>query len=619
MVPEELRQAADHLRAGQHLAARKVLVRYLQRDPNSDIAWFLLSFAFADRAHKVDCLRRAVQINPANERARVRLQQLTAPAAGVPTARLPKTPPFVSGTVLEERRGLKGRAQSPSGQAPRRIVRPTQKRDTGFPGLILALGVIFVCLFSIGGLALAYTLWQARLESLAFAQATSQARVAAAAATSGGSLSLPAAWTPSFTPTMSATPTPQPTRTATPTATFPSPNPTMQAEMDEIQREVSDLRGFPAQRGVPTFILTTVQVRPILAAMFLSSGGSKEEVDDQAKVLTALGLIKPNYNLYENTLSRLSDSLGGFFDAETKQIYVIGVDFGGVERYVYSHEYNHALVDQYFPLDELDVYPLCLHTEDYCRAVSALVEGDATFLMNQWVRQYATMEDVEEILNYKSPEVFHEDSPPPFAAVDAEFPYVAGRDFVALLHERGSWAEVNQAYLRLPQSSEQILHPEKYLAGEDPLEVPTASLDGVLGEGWRLIDVNTLGEWGTYLILGYGADLEAQLGDDVAAEAAEGWGGDSYQIYYQDAESLTVLAGYWVWDTVGDAEAFERAMEDYQRARFRGASVARADGSCWEGDGQASCTFQSGGEVLWLLAPSQTLLDQLLVFFPHFP
>ena len=46
------------------------------------------------------------------------------------------------------------------------------------------------------------------------------------------------------------------------------------------------------------------------------------------------------------------------------------------------------------------------------------------------------------------------------------FPYVRGLEFVAFLRRTQPWSKVDDAFRRPPRSTEQILHPELYLADE---------------------------------------------------------------------------------------------------------------------------------------------------------
>jgi hypothetical protein len=58
------------------------------------------------------------------------------------------------------------------------------------------------------------------------------------------------------------------------------------------------------------------------------------------------------------------------------------------------------------------------------------------------------------------------------------FPYVQGTEFLMSIFLQGGWKAVNQLYTDLPKSTEQLLHPEKYLAQEQPREVAIPDLKG---------------------------------------------------------------------------------------------------------------------------------------------
>jgi hypothetical protein len=70
------------------------------------------------------------------------------------------------------------------------------------------------------------------------------------------------------------------------------------------------------------------------------------------------------------------------------------------------------------------------------------------------------------------------------------FPYRDGLAFVVDLYRAGGFALVDQAYARPPQTTEHILHPEKYLADERPRAI--AELEAPAG--WKVEGKHTLGE-----------------------------------------------------------------------------------------------------------------------------
>lgn len=650
MSGDEIKLAASFIRDGQHEAARRLLVPYVKANSRDARGWLLLSFVLEDPSQQIESVRHALRLKPDDERAQLRLATLlgkqkadqspeharprdkTSPfreredeSLGDPRQSLSRTPsePHTPEWAKSIPAIQSGADVSEISLDSRQPVTPAGSKlipsKTNNLRAFIVAGVAILCFISVVAGVIGYPAIRDLNDSVQRTQ--SAKRIEQVAAQIGTAQpTLPASWTPTPEPTITLTPTITPTITQTPPPTLIGPNEQELEEMQVIQTEVADLRGLNVVMDVQGYILDKGRVRPILEDLYYSSGGTEEEVADQKRQLIALGLVKPTYNLFDNILNNIADGIGGFFDPEAKEIFVLGFLFGGVEHYIYAHEFDHALVDQHFPLDAYGNYPVCLSNEDQCKAIDALIEGDASLLMDQWWDQYASVQDYQDILRYNPPwNTLPEQFPPPYASRDALFPYYEGRLFVEYLYDRGNWAEVNGAYQAPPESTEHILHPQKYIAGESPITVRPADIAPTLGQGWRELTTDTLGEWSTYLVLGYGADHEAQVDDFTADRASAGWGGDTYQIYYNDALDQTVMSIRWIWDTNSDATQFFNAMLEYQDARFRGAKLSRTDGQCWEANNQASCIFRSEREILWLLAPNQTILNNLLASVPGFP
>ena len=63
------------------------------------------------------------------------------------------------------------------------------------------------------------------------------------------------------------------------------------------------------------------------------------------------------------------------------------------------------------------------------------------------------------------------------------FPYQEGAAWTRALYRRGGWEQVSKAFNELPQSTEQILHPEKYFAHEAPMKVSLRDIAPLLNAG----------------------------------------------------------------------------------------------------------------------------------------
>lgn len=649
--PDELRRAAALLQAGQKDLAMQVLLKFLKLHPDSDMGWLMLSYALSDPKQQRASVVRALRIDPQNARARTRLDELLKRHSSLPS----KSEPAKDEAILP---GKEGATERPSPAVPALRERASdlekERRTTDLPDepgpipsiqassaagrsegdipkevakarpnqhshwlILLVLGMLVVAI--LGGSA--FILLSAYLpgddqqpiapSSVAFDPQDTL--------TTAPGQRLPPTWTPISESAATHTSQAPPTALPAVTATIPAPNPTASAEMKVIQEQVASLRGLPIQSEVEHYFISRADIRPILERHYFSQAGSIESINEAAIIMEALGLIRPGYDLLTNILNSFTDSLGGFYFPDTKQVFVVGMRFTGIEHFIYSHEYGHALVDQHFDLQSFEVYPSCKGNQDRCKAIQALIEGDAVLLMGEWLEQYASYDDYQDILNYRPPrQILPEESPPPFALKDAEFPYIKGLEFVEYLYGRGGWGMVNEAYRRPPESTEQILHFEKYLIYEAPIIILGPPAEQALGQNWRKLAENTLGEWMTYLILGYAYDLEAQVQDEIAKTAAEGWGGDQYQVFLNEQTQEVVLLAHWIWDGVQDSDEFSAAMRAYMQGRYQGRKVERTQGECWEIGDQLSCLYRSGREIMWLQTPGPAIMDAIHALYPGF-
>src|SRR6202008_1744154 len=84
----------------------------------------------------------------------------------------------------------------------------------------------------------------------------------------------------------------------------------------------------------------------------------------------------------------LESQVGGLYVPSDKKLYVVSKEggVGPLERFLYSHEYTHALQDQNFDLQAFQ--PDSLHDQsDRQLARQALVEGDAYVTVTYWLQK----------------------------------------------------------------------------------------------------------------------------------------------------------------------------------------------------------------------------------------
>ena len=401
------------------------------------------------------------------------------------------------------------------------------------------------------------------------------------------------------TPTISNTDTPAPTE-------IPGIDPEILEQMDEIESQVMDLRGLRSTGSFPRTLLTPDDLRQRVMDDFLADY-TEEEAKDDARVLALLGLLDPDFDLLGFYLELFSEQVTGYYDHEIKEMFVVQDEgFKGTERLTYSHEYVHALQDQVYDFQDGLNYTdeFCEAESERCAALQAVIEGDATYLEEQWLRNYATPKDITEILDfigsYSSP-VY--DSAPAFMQEDFLFPYTFGTDFVREIHFEGGWAAVDALYANPPVSTEQILHPTRFL-GDQPILLKAPDLATSLGDDWREIEHNVLGEWYTRLTLNEFID------SNLSMHAAEGWGGDYYVALYHDGNDQGALVLMTIWDSAKDAEEFYFSFVDYGESRFGSGSISNLNAT-WESNDGHAFVERWGNQTLWILAPGAPELESL--------
>lgn len=399
-----------------------------------------------------------------------------------------------------------------------------------------------------------------------------------------------------------------------PTPTISLSEAEIDLQMDEIQSQVSEIRGLSAKGPVSRKLLTEDQLRQHVIDDFLKDY-TPEEAQNDTISLAAFGLLPPDFDLHDFMLELYSEQIAGFYDHETKEMYIVqGGSFQGPERLTYAHEFQHVLQDQNYDIQNGLNYneEICKSESERCAAIQALLEGDASLTELTWFQNFASAQDRREIIdkynNYQSP-IY--DSAPDFLKEDFLFPYQQGQEFVQTLFEQGGWQAVNRAYQQLPVSTEQILHPEKY-PDDQPITVSIPELNGELEADWVEVDRGVLGEWYTYLVLAHGREPQSRIAKKTAGAAAAGWGGDAYVVYYNPNSQQTFMVLKTIWDTSEDAQEFAKAFETYATSRF-GEPVARRNNSItWQSTTDYTGFYIQGSQTLWIFAPDQSTVQAIL-------
>jgi hypothetical protein len=363
------------------------------------------------------------------------------------------------------------------------------------------------------------------------------------------------------------------------------PSPELLAQLERIEQSTSEIRGLTALNPVDRYFPTRDEVREYVNE---SLEGEENDVlfEEAEHFYLAFGFITPELDLKQIYSELLTSQIAGYYDTETKQMNTVlmsgnrpSTALPALEAITYSHEYTHALQDQYYNLDEFISEALNLENPDEAQARLSLVEGDATYVMNEFTVELAeesplTLLMQATILSLGGTTAMPEGTPD-ILMEELMSPYFDGLNFVEALVAEGGYARVDEAFENPPVSTEQILHPERYLSGDMPVDVTLADDNFENSDGWQVIFDRRLGEF--YLR----AYLDRYLGALDAGLASTGWGGDRYRIYYNPETEERAFILKLVWDTDADAEEFNSAFAEFGEIGYE--TEADADG-CWTGD-----------------------------------
>ena len=395
-----------------------------------------------------------------------------------------------------------------------------------------------------------------------------------------------------------------PTPSAAPSET-PPPPPSPEEVLAEVERRVSEDRGLTETGELVREFVSQEKMAELIAGLL----NFDEEVAVVERVWKLLGLIDAEDSLVDAYTQSYSSSVVGFFQPSEGRIVVLsdGDGLGAYAELVYAHEYVHAL--QYGTYDIGTLEEAVEENSDADRALTSLVEGDASFLQQRYFQQHLVSRRSEIVRTVDSfpagPEVST-------ALSDSLiFPYVVGPRFVAALFRSGGWEAVDGAYADPPQSTEQILHPDKYLTGEGPVEVTLPELEAALGDGWERKLGDVVGEFGMILLLQTGLDERA------VQQAAVGWGGDRYA-YYTGPDGAELIAMLAAWDSEGDADEFFEGYAELLEGLGAEDVVEEPDVVSGVLRGAAHTIHKAGSETLLIIATDAEPAEAALSAFPGF-
>jgi hypothetical protein len=340
-----------------------------------------------------------------------------------------------------------------------------------------------------------------------------------------------------------------------------------------------------------------------------------EEIAGSGTAYRRLGLLPDSLDLRAFMLDLLTEQVVGYYDPETKVLYVVDEAPPEQASIIIAHELVHALQDQYMSLDSLQ---LLRGDNDRQIAAHAVVEGQATIVQIQSMLGGADIatalpggwDRVRDMIRESSSQMPVFATAPRIIQETLIFPYLSGAEFMRTFQQLRPG---EAPYGDLPRSTEQIVHSRAYFSERDAVTRVTLPSPRVGRSRYQ----NNLGEFETRIFL-----YEHVKEQSSAVRGAAGWDGDRYMVI--DTPRGDAFAWVTVWDSPVEAAEFTEVLDRAIGRRFDGERMREVAGgkryeisgreiSWWGGDvgGRAVVVYTDAaagtGE---LIAPSRVTLEQ---------
>jgi hypothetical protein len=330
----------------------------------------------------------------------------------------------------------------------------------------------------------------------------------------------------------------------------------LQERLSTALAYMSEIRQLAATSPVKGRLISRPEIEQYLTAQ-LDEDTPPDLLKATEALLYGFGTVDADFDFRASMIKLMTSQLLGFYDPKQKTFFV-GGDLAGDEADVTLwHELVHALQDQHYDLTHLTDWQPDLG--DGQSAVHALAEGDATSAMIDAMlkpRGVTALEVPDGLMRAQSVLGSAALTAPPILVRSLLAPYIDGLAFTNYLRRRGGFAAVDDAWRAPPVSTEQLLHPEKFLAREAPLVVPLPPAPAHAPElSERFHDV--MGEQTLRLL------FEEWLPARTAAAAAADWGGDRLSVFADGARQRWAVGWHVRFDS---PVAAERALAAFVRA-----------------------------------------------------
>lgn len=320
---------------------------------------------------------------------------------------------------------------------------------------------------------------------------------------------------------------------------------TQEYTLQDLKKAVVEIGKLEFLTDIPVVYVDKSKLKKYIEAL-VDEEYPEERSQKEAVFLQLMGFSDRRLNLKATRKRILVNNARGMYNEKTKEILATS-DYRTVDMMkamILVHEMRHAVQDAHYDLKEILGPGDLSDYDDRKLARLSAVEGDAAFLSVQFsgfnAGLLSSTFDSDPLISfspigntaqlYKSPEIVKQ---------QLIMPYIYGLRFVSTVFQKKKWKGLHRVLSSPPDSTEQVIHPDKFLNREVPDEVTI----NYKPEKYPVFHTGVIGEHYLNVLL---MDKKQSGYVDYAA----GWGGDTFVIYGNAASY------FMIWKSVWDKEKY---------------------------------------------------------------
>jgi hypothetical protein len=326
---------------------------------------------------------------------------------------------------------------------------------------------------------------------------------------------------------------------------------------EQAMQAATKIRQLSPDRPVPCVVRSRSEVETFLKDV-IAEKFPRDTLEMEQLVYRAIGLVPDEYDYAQGIVEAYVQQIGGYYDPDKKLFVMLSSMPEKLRPPVAVHELTHALQDQRFDLNRfLDP---AIHNNDQLMARAALVEGDASLVMQEFMRGRGGSSGGVEPQTPSSEQAV---AVPPALQRVLLFPYIQGLSFARRVARDVGYSALNEAFQRPPKSSREVLHPEEFISRSfEPGELSADLVEQPVARSSREYE-DTIGEFVIAALLGDALGSERR-----GEECAQGWRRDRVAVLKGEMGQRFVS---WMseWDSVEEAAQFFECYREMLKVRYK--------------------------------------------------